>query len=846
MTHRIVLLLLILLTSRPALADWSIKRFKVVSGPIVEYSELLPEGADIVAYENEARGEEDRVAEVSVREVEQAFNEAAEWYRVQGFAEPALKTVVQTPEGPAYQVYLCKPREPSVVESVTSVLTPSPFNQCDPAAGSGFYVPVCNNEHSRNQHLFLNAAKVLDSSGKLKRGGYQTIAHELFHSIAANTPAMQSDPKCKVGKWISEGLADAVGYDLVYDLSVSASYNNGAYNAPEVWAGRFSPSTNDNAVGKEWGIRPYNLPLPHPNGKEHKEVLMPNSGAPVWPWYHSSSFWRYVAHSSGEGWRVLVTSRTGSGKGLLDIPLPSAFTGWQRDIYWLHEGLRGKFGRGVNMVYAGFVNDYVHRLPPISRFRDTTITEDQVRAWANMTFDTCKEVRLSNDRPSDVVDLELEALGARCVWVHPTNWPGTTQISFQAYSEDTSLLEDIIIGRPGAGLLSRANPVGRLPSGESNIALWPDYQQDGSKPALYIVSNVGKKHPTRSMPRKVSLWVSLPDNKVSNRSVPAALAGQPMDDPHPPRQTRQIPSLKRKQQETADMVAAQMERDKKTLNPNVRNASNLTRRAMVRECAEPFKYDPCGPQLGISLTLAPGTYIVPGTTSAQGGTAAQVFGGLQAMSQTSMGDQTANMKFLDDQLQRIDGSSVSIAIPMIDYGFAGSFDNASIIVEMAGRRKLSTFGPPDASGRTRLTGKVTIEEYSPVLLRGRFVAPLAEFLPSPGEDAPPPYVRRETVSGSFRLVAPWLADERVEKLQLDTQEEMAYDIANTLGISPDTVRDLEQQGVFSGQPGQSGTAPTGGGSASSIEPECTCECSMREHADELCELLCEEEFAACD
>jgi len=848
--HKIVLIILLAVAASipPAHADWNIKRFVVVPGPVVSYSELLPAGTDIIAFENENREAEDMFPDATIADVQRAVNEAADWYRAQGFPEPSLNTVVNTPDGPAYQVYLCKKWEPSLAESAAGLLRPQYFHTCDPeGSNSGEYAPLCNNEKSRNRYFFLVAGKVLDN-GKLNYAGYQTVAHEMFHAIAANSQAMKSDPKCKIGRWISEGVADGISFDLLYDLTKEEPTSNGAYDAKEVWAGRFTTPTDNNAVQKSWGIRPYNIPLPHPNGDEYRTVQTPVSGADTMPWYQSSSFWRYVAHHSGEGWRVLVTSKT--GKGLFDIKLPAHFSGWQRDVYWLHEGLRGKFGEGLNTIYAGFVNDYAHRLPlpPIYlQSRNRRLSEQDLDLWANINFDRCKEVTLTNDRPSDVIALELEALGSACLWVHPTNWPGTTQISFQVYSEDAELIDDIIIGRPGAGMLTRANQAGDLPGGEPNIGLWPDFLQDGSKASLYIVSNVGKKHPTRSMKRRVELWVSLPNNVVDQRNVPQSLAARPMDDPHPPVQKRQIPSRAQFKKKTADTVAAQMERDKRVLSPNLRSATSFSRRTMVHDCRQPFVYDACGPQLSIGLTLMPGTYIAPGATNAQGGVAAQVFGGLQAMAQTSMGDQTGTVTYLDEQMKRIDASSVSIAIPMIEYGFSGSFDNASINVTMAGERHLSTFGPPDAAGRTRLTGKVTIEEYSPAQLRGRFTAPLAEFLPATSDNSPPRYVRRETITGRFQIVAPWLEDNRVERLQLDTNEDLAYDIANTLGIPPDQVRKLKEQGVLDGRGGAAAGA-TGAGSANTLGGggECSCECSMRAHADELCELFCEEEFAACD
>ena len=43
-------------------------------------------------------------------------------------------------------------------------------------------------------------------------------------------------------------------------------------------------------------------------------------------------------------------------------------------------------------------------------------------------------------------------------------------------------------------------------------------------------------------------------------------------------------------------------------------------------------------------------------------------------------------------------------------------------------------------------------------------------------------------------------------------------------------------------------APAGGsgGAGAITDGDCSCECDYRQFADELCELFCEEEFAACD
>jgi hypothetical protein len=372
------------------------------------------------------------------------------------------------------------------------------------------------------------------------------------------------------------------------------------------------------------------------------------------------------------------------------------------------------------------------------------------------------------------------------------------------------------------------------------IASWRDLGQDGSKRTLYIVSNAADEA-SETQPRTVTLSVAKPGNTNSawvGPLPPAPVAARPQ----PPSYDRHAKRLSKQQRDTAKMIEDQMNLDKQSLNPNVSNSTTVRRHSDQPGCPEPFKYSACGPRLQINLELMPGTYVSPGGANAQGGIAAQAMGGFQAMSQTSLFDTEQTMKALQARVDAIDGSAVNIAIPLIDYGFSGSVPNAAISVKMSGGRSWRAFGPPDEQGRTRLTGTVTIEEFTPTVIRGSFTAPLAEL--EAGEQGPI-YRSRQTVTGTFTSVAPWQNDERVQILP-DSTEQMADEIANTLGVPADVIYSMKQKGTL---PGGS-TAPAAGAGTSSasggaIGGECSCECAMRKYADELCELFCEEEFAAC-
>jgi len=282
------------------------------------------------------------------------------------------------------------------------------------------------------------------------------------------------------------------------------------------------------------------------------------------------------------------------------------------------------------------------------------------------------------------------------------------------------------------------------------------------------------------------------------------------------------------------MIQEQMNLDKKSLNPNVNSAANIRRRINHPDCEQPFKYDVCGPHLTISLELVPGTFIAPGQTNTQGGAAGQAFAGMQAMAATSL-DPGADMQALSDMLDSIDGNKVGIAIPLVDYGYSGTFSNAAISVGMSGGKTLRAIGPPDSDYRTELRGRVTIDEYTPFVIRGSFSAPLAEFVNTV-------YTPRETISDSFTSVAPWLSDERAT-IVLDSTQQMADEIANTMGVPAGMVQSMKEKGTMP-ESSPSGTGSSAGGSGGVVK--CTCECKMKPFADELCKLLCEDEFAACE
>ncbi|HKJ17994.1 MAG TPA: hypothetical protein VJ984_11625 [Xanthomonadales bacterium] len=786
----------------------------------------------------------DRMSDEQIHEFERAFNEAAVWYQKHGFPPPALEINQEAEGGPKYRVYVCsyeRDREiwDSLVELANSVgssvlgsslnlenfelgvLEPE-FSRCGgPQGYTGAYMSDCN--AGRSQIFYINRDAALGPDGKLTELGYQTLAHEMFHAIWPKTAAGQSEDRCYTGKWVTEGISDALGWDI----------------AEELWRHRYTPSTSGGDIGKRWGTRPYNERLPQKTAINLASI----GGAPFPIGYRTSSFWRFLADVHPKGWNIFVSAGRPGPPGLLDISMEGS-RGWRREVNWIDKGLRGKFNYGLDAMYSSFVGWFVYSIPPYSSFENRPPESlEVVDEWAKLLFEECETIDLRIE-PMRKVSLELKGLASKCIWVEQTGTPGAQSLMFQVAHDDLDVLRDIWISKPGTTLQVRGSHTGELPGGPARfITTWAEFTQDGGKPNLYVISNVARK-PDQSKPREFELTASIPSNKVSTRGELPARKHVPA--PEKPAHEKHARTRNRREADTRKMVNEQINEDKKSLTEHAVGGTRVSRSLNEPNCDEPFRYDPCGPQMHISLTVAPGNYLSLGQASAQGGAAGQVMGSLQAMAQTSAFDTMEVVPEMQAKISAIDGSSVSISTPLFDYGFSGSFSNALISVTMRNDERLSSRGAMDSNCRAPLTGQVTIEEYTPFIVRGSFSARVVDFGQPPENSCQAPITRSESVSGTFASVAPWREDERVVVMN-DSEEVMREEIMNALGVPAGMANRLTEDG----NPGSQDPGGTGSSSGSSsgggfLDPDCSCECENREAADELCEFFCEVEFAACE
>lgn len=799
----------IMVTMLPHLAEaaWKIQQFQVFAGAPYQRANGAVEAVGFDWAEME-----DLFPGFNRQEVESAFNAAAVWYSSRGFPEPLLEPVVDTDNGPAYRIYVCSEQWAAsgemhkFAEQLKSLLGATRdianWASCE---NWGAYNGRCAMTQGARPVFFLNADGPAFRNGNLTAQGYQTVAHEIFHAIQANTVMGKSPNPCKLGKWITEGMADAVSMDVLDDL----------------WKGVSQPK-GDGWVSKKFGVRPY------------EETFARDKGG-----YPVSSWWRFLADLNG-GYDYLLTGRDGL-PGVFDFEVRKAGD-WRSEVMWLDEGLLTKFNMRLNELLGLFMNDYAMRVPPLSWTSGNP--DKDVPKWVKGVLGECEEIMLSDRKPSHRFSRNIAPLAGDCAWLTVNIAQATTQVSLQAESNDLDLFKDIWVGlAEGGTTLSDAMMAANSPTGSGkSLGIWFNYTVRSHAPTLLTFTNAADD-PEASKRRVVLFDISMPSATNSLRGNAPAGPGKAAPPAQKPSYKKHTQTLQKKTAATTAMVAAQKRLDMESLSPNASQSTSISMRPEERQCREPFKYQACGPYTSFSLELVPGTYANIVQVSGSGGNAGQILSTMMGQAMSTPLDGGSAMTDLAEKLEAIDAASVSITMPFIDYGFTGTINNAMISTSVGGIA-MQSVGPLDSSYQAPLNGSVSIEEFTPMGIRGSYSAPLAHFEAAPGPNEPPIHVRGPTLTGTFNQVAPWLSDRRVQPIELQTHEEIANEVGKSLGVSPEMMRAMRDGGKIPGG-GGAGTSSGGGSSASVSSGECDCDCANQGKVDELCEFFCEAEFEAC-
>ena len=187
----------------------------------------------------------------------------------------------------------------------------------------------------------------------------------------------------------------------------------------------------------------------------------------------------------------------------------------------------------------------------------------------------------------------------------------------------------------------------------------------------------------------------------------------------------------------------------------------------------------CQSQVTLKLQASSVGQLMPGSSSAA------ALGGLhgQAMEMVNvdMGTLMTSIEFEDQN----PGTKVTIKVPGFDYGFTGTIRGASILVSAANdSESLRSMSPtPEDKYPPCLyrepTGTLTIEEFTPYILRGSYSGQLVKGGVVRNVMKCPTKNVVDSISGSFVIAAPWTQDSRRE-VDMSWLQEDAYNDINQM------------------------------------------------------------------
>lgn len=209
---------------------------------------------------------------------------------------------------------------------------------------------------------------------------YYLMAHEIVHLSQFGYGFFDKPPCTPVPGWIMEGMATAVGLEIMRKRYPSVA-----------------PSTSNDREARQFsGFRHYDEPLPH-HYKDHKGDDMFSGN---YPSYWTSSFWRHLAnayHQGDYGFLGAYMDRSGR-KG-----------DW---MPWLRNNIEKDIGADLGMVFSGFLADYAGWGEP--RYPGTFYGR---KKWLEGAFGGCEEVVLDKNNAMGSVELEILPLSGKCIEV---------------------------------------------------------------------------------------------------------------------------------------------------------------------------------------------------------------------------------------------------------------------------------------------------------------------------------------------------------------------------------------------------------------------------------------------
>ncbi|MBM69786.1 MAG: hypothetical protein CME43_09950 [Haliea sp.] len=733
--------------------------------------------------------------QTALTDMEVFLTEVAERYEAMGFRAPELERVEGVSGGEAYKVH---------------------FFDYDDHGTSPFRV---RRKSASTTEMQIDTSRPFQKDGIPLDRTYEHLAHELFHLVQR---AYQPSEDVIQNDWIIEGQAQAMGMYMLQKILRKDPY----------------AGSQD---GYRLGARPYYTPLQD----------IPATGVPKAD-YLTASFWRYVGEvfaASKKNGRAGVQPIEPDYRYLVDMfrhPYPSSAS-LHADLLWTDQGLRNTLGYGLDRVYANFVSTFAAYVPTRLTKEPEHSAEVAEINWRNFVFNGCERTaNLTATSVSANVELVVDANAASCFAVNVWG-EGQAGLSLQIRSGDADALAALRIGTLGGAKVGSPVLVAPLPGG-GYLGHWR-FQVPAGEPAVFVISNVAAD-PTTTRKVLLSLNASS-DYWESNMTQPRQAVSATQDATTAP--AASMPPVR---DGTREQAAKEFAAGLDSLSNRSANSVGVSHNYEVRGCVgQAFAESGCGPTTAIHLTLMPGAFADGFQTTGTGGGLAQVMSQFIAMADNGPFATDKGLRNAFGEAAETEGSYVHILIPAIDYGFTGTFTEARIGVNGGkGHGEFEARGPEDlVPGRGRLfpyTGSVTIEEFTPFLLRGSFSGQLTDLSSVDfsvfGDDHALPVQRQ--IRGRFAITAPWEGDKRVTVYPVSGGEDSAmadlyevfpaarnFDIEGLSGIDP-TTRDASGSGYTVGMLPLTEVTEM---------PVCNCECQIDRSQPRTCLKICKPKVLAC-
>lgn len=578
----------------------------------------------------------------------------------------------------------------------------------------------------------VNAAS-LTQGGKITARGYGNLAHELFHAVQRGSTLGRKlcDPDT-ASAWIIEGQAEAIGHDMARTLR----------------------AVEDDTQVSRWGLRYYSVPL----------VIEP--GGPRSRGYQTSSFWRYIAemhYLKGQGKRDadakpgpdLSNSYATDYSYLANLMNSAPGTGQKAETKWFNDWLLSYFGVDLSRTFTDFVGVFAQ----YGKYRidgSKVPGSDADFYWREISFGAsndlsergCRTLRLDEKNDHASVNLSLDKLSASCIELDVGDTGTPLAWTLQTIGKDKASLKQLRLAMAGGQQVATSAPLDDVPLSSGAVAKW-HLLLDPNKKQYLLVTNIAK-NAQNTVPQDIMLLVTL-----SGR-----------DDDQLPAQNKPVPGKDLTQKAKPGPAGASQTRARRKAEMGAphRGAGGASwdREEAYSGCSGKRSSPDCQPKTTIKLRSGMVEQMLPGTSTAA------ALGGLPGqMMEMATVDMAAVMTILETG-ESDSGSEVTIKIPGIDYGFTGTLRNAVILVSGANESTLlRSMSPSPEDSRPpclyrKPTGTVTIEEFTPFIMRGSYSGQLVEGGVVRNVRKCPTKSVVDSISGRFVIAAPWSQDRRRE------------------------------------------------------------------------------------